>query len=333
MSPQATITTDGSARVAGHWDAYWRNRQPAGTRSGLHEMALGQFWSGIFDRAHANARGTLHVLDIGCGDGVVARLASAFGGARKPDVDLRVWGMDYSHAALVDVQRRSPQISCIAGDAAHLPFRDGAFDLVTSQFGIEYAGPGALCEAARLLRPQGVLATAMHVRDGGIYRECHINRQAVEEVRDCNLLGLFRQVVEAFHRVRRGISGRAVLQAAYGKFMEAVTRTKHILQRWGRAVASGLVFRLCSDVVRMVQRIQAFDARELIAWADLMADELGNYSRRMASMLNAALSREMIDRLTTRLRGNGLDIQLRNLLRIGDRSVPVAWMVAATKAG
>lgn len=331
MSPQTVTTKDGSSRVADHWDAYWQNRQPAGMHGGLHEMALGQFWSGIFDRAHANARGTLHVLDIGCGDGVVARLASAFGGAREPDVDLRVWGMDYSHAALVDVRRRAPQISCIAGDAAHLPFRDGTFDLVTSQFGIEYAGTEALCEAARLLRPQGVLATAMHVRDGGIYRECLINRQAIEEVRDCNLLGLFQQVVEAFRRARQGVGGKAVLNAAYGKFAEAVTRTKRVLQRCGRAVASGLVFRLCSDVLRMVQRIQAFDARELIAWANLMADELGNYSRRMTSMLDAALSREMIECLTARLHGNGLNIQLRNLLRIGDRSVPVAWMVAATK--
>lgn len=330
MSSQTTITRDEPAGVAGHWDAYWQHRQPAGI-SGLHEMALGQFWSRIFDRAHANATGTLHVLDIGCGDGVVARLASAFGGARKPDVDLRVWGMDYSHAALADVRRRAPQISCIAGDAAHLPFRDGTFDLVTSQFGIEYAEPGALCEAARLLRPRGVLATAMHVRGGGIYRECRINRQAVEEVRECNLLGLFQQLVEAFHRARQGVTGKAAFDAAYGKFVEAVTRTEHLLQRWGRAVASGMVFRLYSDVVRMVQRLQAFEARELIAWAELMARELGNYSRRMTTMLDAALSREMIESVTARLRGNGLNIQLRNLLRIGDRSVPVAWMVAATK--
>lgn len=317
--------------VAKAWDSYWQHMQSVQSQGGPQDSALAQFWSETFDRVLVDARHNLQVLDVGCGSGVLARFTSVFGGARAPGVIPRVWGLDYSHAALASVRKFSPGITCIAGNAAKMPFEDGTFDLVTSQFGIEYAGPAALSEAARVLRPNGQLATALHVRGGGIYKECEVNRQAVDAVRDCNLLEYFRQVVEAFHHARQSVRARILLRDAYGRFAQAVTATEQVLRRWGRAVASGLVHRLRGDVVRMVQRLQAFDASELMAWADFMANELRNYSQRMASMLEAALSCEMIERLTARLNCYSLQIQLRNLLKIGDEETPVAWMVTATK--
>lgn len=329
-----TNTSGAAGTVADDWDAYWRSGQcaPGAGRGGLHDEALGRFWSQVIDRALARTPGPVQMLDIGCGSGAVARYAAAFGRAHWRGADLRVYGLDYSHAALVDARKRSPQVSCVASDAASVPFGDRTFDLITSQFGIEYAGPEALAEAARVLRPGGLLAAALHVRDGGIYRECQINRQAVDTVRDCNLLGFFRQVVQAFHHAREGVADKAALHAAYTKLADAVAKTEQVLGRWGRAVATGLVFRLCSDVVHMARRIHAYESQQLIAWTDFMADELRNYSQRMTSMLQAALDREMVDRLAARLHRHGLTIRLRELLGIGDRSIPVAWMVAATKA-
>lgn len=329
MSSLTTHVNPATARVAKDWDAYYRNAKAAHAQGGRHHSALAQFWSTIFDQAFVRAQGSLQALDVGCGTGAVARFASVFGGARDPDLKLRVWGLDYSHAALNEVRRQAPVISCIAGDATHIPFADQSFHLVTSQFGIEYAGPDALCEAARVLRPGGLLATALHVRNGGIYKECRINRQAVDTVRDCNLLGLFRDVVKGFYYARSSHAGKQLLRTTYAKFAGAVAATEQILRRWGRGVASGMVFHLHRDVVRMVQRIQAFNARELITWAEWMSTELANYSLRMVSMLKAALSREMVGRLTARMQRHGLQIELRNLLRI--ESMPVAWMVTATK--
>jgi len=96
-------------------------------------------------------------------------------------------------------------------------------------------------------------------------------------------------------------------------------------------VATGLVLRLRNDVVRMSRRIDAYDANALVDWSDSMTEELANYSRRMASMLAAALSPEMMDRLFARLHGNGLRVDLRNVLTIGSQPIPAAWLVTATK--
>lgn len=226
-----------------------------------------------------------------------------------------------------------PDVACVAGDAARVPLKDGEFDLITSQFGMEYAGADAFSEASRLLRPRGRLAVALHVREGGIYQECRINQRAADMVRECNLFGVFQQLVRTFHHARRSIASKAMLRTAHAKFVTAVAKTEEILHRWGEAVATRLVLRLRNDVVRMSRRIDVYDANALVDWADSMTVELCNYSRRMASMLAAALSPEMTDRLLARLHGDGLRADLRKVLTIGNQPIPAAWLVTATKIG
>jgi ubiquinone/menaquinone biosynthesis C-methylase UbiE len=68
-----------------------------------------------------------HVLDLGTGTGSVARLVAA----RFPEA--AVIGVDISGRMIEQARRRteSASVSYQVADAEHLPFEDGAFDLVT----------------------------------------------------------------------------------------------------------------------------------------------------------------------------------------------------------
>lgn len=88
------------------------------------------------------------VLDLACGTGRYARLAS-LAGAR------RVVGLDASTGMLM----RAAVKERVRGDLTSLPFRSGSFDVVISGLALGHAADlfACLAEIARVLRPGGSL--------------------------------------------------------------------------------------------------------------------------------------------------------------------------------
>ncbi len=96
------------------------------------------------------------VLDVGCGSGVVAVTAACLGA--------RVSGLDLTPALLERARQNASmahiEIDFTEGDAEALPYADGTFDVVLSQFGHIFAPRPevALAEMLRVLRPGGRIA-------------------------------------------------------------------------------------------------------------------------------------------------------------------------------
>jgi SAM-dependent methyltransferase len=104
----------------------------------------------------AGVRAGQALLDVACGTGVVAVTAARAGAT--------VTGLDLT-PALLERARENGRIAGVTidwheGDAEALPFGDGAFDAVLSQFGHMFAPRPAVAmsEMLRVLKPGGVLA-------------------------------------------------------------------------------------------------------------------------------------------------------------------------------
>jgi SAM-dependent methyltransferase len=98
------------------------------------------------------------VLDVACGTGVLAREAAARvapGGSTA--------ALDRNEGMLAVARRTAPAIDWHLGKAESLPFGDGRFDAVVSQFGLMFFEDriAALGEMWRVLRPGGRLAVAV----------------------------------------------------------------------------------------------------------------------------------------------------------------------------
>ena len=120
-------------------------------QEGFTDGADPEYEEQILPLAAQHLAGATAVLDIGAGEGQVARLAAAQAGVS------RVVGVDPSWAQLAVARRRGGGVSYTRAGAAALPFGDGAFDAVIACLVFEHIDDAdtALAEVGRVLRPGG----------------------------------------------------------------------------------------------------------------------------------------------------------------------------------
>jgi SAM-dependent methyltransferase len=101
--------------------------------------------------AAAHLAGARSVLDIGCGEGQVARLAAGLLGVE------RVVGIDPTGAQLAVARERGGGVSYSQGVAASLPFPTASFDAAVACLVFEHIddADAAIAEVGRVLAPGG----------------------------------------------------------------------------------------------------------------------------------------------------------------------------------
>jgi SAM-dependent methyltransferase len=127
------------------WEAHARWWQ-----DGFTEGADPEYEEQILPLLADELRGSRRVLDVGCGEGQVARLA------RRVGAEVVV-GLDPAWAQLRRAVERGGGVAYSRGAAAGLPFRGGSFDSVVACLVFEHieAVDEALAEVARVLVPGG----------------------------------------------------------------------------------------------------------------------------------------------------------------------------------
>ena len=120
-------------------------------QSGFTEGADAEYEEQILPLLAGELQGSTRVLDVGCGEGQVGRLAAGL-----PGVELTV-GVDQTSAQVAEAKRRGGGVLVGRSDAAALPFSDESFDAVVACLVFEHieAMDEAIHEVGRVLAPRG----------------------------------------------------------------------------------------------------------------------------------------------------------------------------------
>ncbi|MCH7820791.1 MAG: class I SAM-dependent methyltransferase [Proteobacteria bacterium] len=311
------------------WDTYWQGTRDKDSYAlgGASHPAITSFWDDTLSQILASTTNA-RILDIATGSGAVIEKFFHHSTDAQPDITC----VDISDAAIDGVRRRFPAITGIVADARSIPLESFRYDLVTSQFGIEYAGLDALDEAARLIAPGGTLAMLMHVRPGLIFDECSAALDAVQRTQKAEFVERALRFFESGFAAVRG-ADRAPYDQAASDLNPAIEAVDTILSEHGEHVAGGTIAKLYFDVERIHTRIQTHDPDEVLEWLRTMVRELADYGERMASMCDAAIDEKAFGDAGERLRKHGLTIAQGEPLLPVDGVLPVAWALQAVRAG
>ena len=310
------------------WDTYWEGTRDAEAYAsgGVSHPVVASFW----DKALRNLLVTPEggkILDIATGSGAVVERLVQQPGAENCEVTC----VDISAAAIDVVRNRFPNVVGIVADARSIPLGSGQYDLVTSQFGIEYAGLAAFDEANRLLAPGGSLVLMMHIQPGVIFDECATALDAIGRTRKSNFVMYAKRFFEAGFAAVRG-ADRAPYDQAALQFNPAIQEIESVLSEHGEHVAGDTIARLYSDVQQIHSRIQYYEPKDVLGWLRTMDIELSEYEERMASMCDAAANNETFEKICENLRGQGLDIVAGEPLVTPDAELPIAWILHAFRS-
>ena len=148
------------------------------------------YWKSWIVRKASLQRG-MEILDLGCGTGVLERYLSGAG--------VSVTGLDLTEEMIRLSQRKSiPCLESLAvGDAEHLPFKDGSFDIVFSCYVVKYCSPERLAsEVMRVLRPEGQVLLYDFSSPRGYFAPFHA----------FYVYGLLKMLGSVLERVRPGMA-------------------------------------------------------------------------------------------------------------------------------
>lgn len=312
---------------ANSWDAYWQGTGENGafTSGGVSHPEIQKFWLDFFNSIK-NDFNSPKILDVASGNGAVIEHALSVFQDQASDIT----SVDISDSAIQNINHRFPHIKGIVSDASVIPLKSETFDIVTSQYGVEYAGHNAILEAARLVANGGLLALILHIESGSIHHHSMQNLAAMEKLEESKFIPLAIKMFDAGFKAVKG-ADRADYETAASNLAPAISEFEQIMTHYGQNIADNTIVRLYNDVGQIHQQLQSYDADEVIEWLNRMSAELIAYTERMSSMCRSAMSNQKFETVQNELENLGFSIKSAETLMVSDHRKPMAWILIAKK--
>ncbi|WP_203294632.1 class I SAM-dependent methyltransferase [Maricaulis parjimensis] len=317
------------------WKQFWTGRA-AGSEHRFRDAGtagrLQSHWSAVLADA-LPASGQVDLIDLACGEGEVLQLAARVAGS-LPDVRLNAVVSDVSLDAVSLAAASVGQLDANAAvaDCAQLPFASSSFDVVVSQFGLEYAGPAAFGEAGRIVRPSGRFNALVHVAGGAVEHACQADADVLEAVVGAELLDRMRDYVITIPKAVSGSVSREDGQACADALRQALETVARTVGPAAPGPARDFVGRLVQDIQAAAGRLGAYRTEDLEAWIAGQAAELDAFHHRMTSMLRVAQTEADMSALAGQLSAGGLSVTRVGTVSMGEGGAPLAWVLDARRA-
>lgn len=291
------------------WSQYWAGgalHSCANSFDGNYDDAIGAFWRDTC----AKLQGGERVLDVATGNGALPKLlvdvlADA---GRLPEID----AIDLADIDPPWPRQLAPAVAARlrfhAGvEVEALPFADASFDLIVSQYGLEYSDLArSVAELRRVMKAGAAAALVLHHVDSLPVR---LGRAEVPEIdwleQPGGVLGKARRLLPYLARLATP-AGMASVQRdpdaakARQQFNDAM---RELQARAERSAAADILLETQAAVGELMRRVAAIGAPAAEQALNTLRDGLRRARLRQDELVAHALDREAVERLAAGLAG------------------------------
>lgn len=267
------------------------------------------------------------VLDIATGNGIV--LAYAAQAAEAGGMSLQLTGVDLADIDPVRYLSAPPkglrEARFMGGIAAEsLPFAAESFDVVVSQYGLEYADlDKALSEVERVLRAGGRIRWLAHSD------ESEVVRQNIDQHGQVDFLLASGGPVRLMERLIEKISKQRSTQTVLTSLAAGLRSAESYCHEHPPA---DLVQEVCRGFADVASRWPAFYASDLAAMIRDTRQKLVAHRQRIEDLQAAVMTRSRQDCVRNVLRGPRWESVNVTELRVGESGGPIGIVIEARRA-
>lgn len=297
------------------WSEYWNNQGFSGevfvNKAWERHPQLASYWKVQFSGIHSASK----IIDLACGAGSV--LADLEEGHSHS-----LFGADLSIDALHLLRERLSPTHAVVCTVSQLPFPASTFDLVVSQFGLEYAGSEAFVEAAKLVTRGGRIVILCHIEDGYIDTRNKSMLTGAQKIVDTDFISKSIKLVEA------AFDGHnSSLQKAKTAFMPVEQQISAMLNDHPEGIHKHLYF----GFKQLFHRRSHYDVTDITTWLDAMRTDVGKNIMKLKQMCAAASSEEQIKQICRQFTQLGLREVGYSPFAVSDNDLPIAWSITAQR--
>lgn len=310
------------------WDAYWHDSRiySAGVDADpAISQTLDQQW-GLLARVMPDGA---RVLDVARGNGAVGLAMMRANQDGGPN--LSITGIDSAaidpprfvteHAALLRTISFRPMVKMES-----LPFEDDSFDVVVSQFGLEYGSPReALTEAVRVLRSHGLLTLlCLPARSAAIHAANKGLKQCKHLLRDAPLFDIAMNATQHLHQaLAAGQDDGGPILAPFNAEVERIVR------KFGNDECD-VVFAIVLGLQKVFIDRKTASLEDQIKAIQLLRTRLAEYAARAQALTRAALTDSDLEELKRNIATVGFKLTEVKPILVGAYGT-VAWRVSAER--
>ncbi|MDZ7840257.1 MAG: class I SAM-dependent methyltransferase [Gammaproteobacteria bacterium] len=320
------------------WDRYWSYgniHSFSQVSEGNYRGAIADFWRTRCERLPGSGR----FLDVATGNGAVALLVLETG-------DRLAGGLEVHGVDLADIAPGSrvsdPELAKSLGRirfrgrtaVESLPYDSASFDMVGSQFGVEYSDLSrSIPEISRVLKPGGGFSAIMHHHDSVLLRSTREELAQLDFVLDEVKLYLrARNLLREMADGGRGTAGRG------GKPSPKLEKKRRALgdamERIKKAANASNTPNMLLGPARYVHEIfgalDRMPAKDLLDWLDEARSRVTANRQRLLDMIRAARKESDLDDLRQWLTTAGFpDLELAPFYQ--DDGALLGWRLDAGK--
>jgi SAM-dependent methyltransferase len=244
--------------MSAEWSRYWARETSGaclpGAPPAVQDALIGT-WKRFFGArfaAFGSQSAGLRVLDVASGGGSVLKILLESG---KDRVGIGIDAADVGPAAAA--------LGVRGGIDAHaLPFAEASFDIVTSQFGLEYCRRAAWAAAARVLVPGGHMLLICHHRESAAVLHNGRRLAAMQALADAGLFAL-AEGLAAGRGEDPALMARVVATRQAHASQSVVDELPAALGQWARAGRRDAVAAIQVEAEAEMTRLAAMQAAAL----------------------------------------------------------------------